>query len=245
MLLIAFMAGARKSSTEISGAVLIFVGSIAVGGLFYWWHRRVHCRSDTALDVLAALFPPSAIVDVGAAHLAVAGIQVGTRYRVVAVAQNLYDNPSLSPRTSAEPLPTPMSMPVAGSAVGMASSTFRSPRVRTHSPCASLCSPGPSETGQQGPLRGARGISRCLSARDDGRRDGRRRRLYHPLGGGGANGSVGLMGSGGALESTVFPTHPGLPHMPHPADGTWHFQTLWAPEPRCPFKVFGSGCANS
>jgi DNA-directed RNA polymerase subunit RPC12/RpoP len=70
------------------------VGSIALlGGLAgcIAWHRRQRNRPDSAPDLLAELFPPTAIMHAGRVHFTCLGVQSGGFFRVIIVIQNRFD----------------------------------------------------------------------------------------------------------------------------------------------------------
>lgn len=74
----------------LAGLVAALSGAAAV--LFGVWHRAAHNRPDKVPDVLAKLFPLTYVLDVGGAHLTTFGFQHGHRFRLVSLAQNLFNS---------------------------------------------------------------------------------------------------------------------------------------------------------
>jgi hypothetical protein len=140
---------AQAAALRQGAAVGVVLSALVLAGCVYW-HRRMRGRPDLAPDLLAGLFPGTAIYEAGRAHVVGLGFQHAGGYRIVVAAQNLRDRPTslrAHVRVAGTPLPL-LAADLPGAAVVLAWTDWPLPEVK--SPAQLLWGLSASTTGRGG-----------------------------------------------------------------------------------------------
>jgi len=210
--------------------VALFVSSL------WWLHRNEH-RSDGAPDLLAELFPLSAIHQTGRVHFVAFGVQLGQRYRIVVWLQNLFDTTTSVEASFAgiEGLPN-MSCDVSATAVQLAYIDYQLPTLAQ--PAQLQVSTGVSTRGGNGSR--IRHVQRQFLSSTS-----RKNTLDIATviaGGGGSiqlsrkapRAGINFVNGRGTLETLLLPLPPTSIELTE-APGRWNIVCIW--EPRRPTQV--------